>query len=244
VSVLISAAWLTFYAKLRKEDKGFVGFDGQGENGGGFKVNPLFAILPLVPIVLIISSSLPQVQGVFTWAKDFTVPMAMLTGAFLCFIFTRTNPSKATKEFFDGMGKGYGDIMGIIIAAGVFVAGMQALGIVNMAIEAMKNSEGIVKIAGIYGPFLLGVVSGSGDAAALAFNQAVTPHALTFGVAINDMGSAAALAGALGRTMSPLAGAAIICAGIAKVNPIEMTKRIAPGMIIASIVTMIMMFYI
>jgi DcuC family C4-dicarboxylate transporter len=158
--------------------------------------------------------------------------------------FTRTNPQEASKKFFDGMGKGYADIMGIIIAAGVFVGGMQALGMVNAFIEAMKTSDSIVRIASIYGPFLLGVVSGSGDAAALAFNKAVTPHAETFGIAINKMGSAASLAGALGRTMSPLAGAAIICAGLAKVNPMEMAKRIAPGMLIATVVCMVMLLYI
>jgi len=52
------------------------------------------------------------------------------------------------------------------------------------------------------------------------------------------MGSIATLGGALGRTMSPIAGAAIICASIAGVNPMELAKRNAPGMIIAVIVSM------
>jgi len=36
--------------------------------------------------------------------------------------------------------------------------------------------------------------------------------------------------------MSPLAGAAIIVASLAGVNPLEVAKRNAPGMIIAAIV--------
>lgn len=40
-----------------------------------------------------------------------------------------------------------------------------------------------------------------------------------------DLGSLAQIAGAMGRSMSPIAGAAIICAGLAKVNPIEVSKR-------------------
>ena len=40
------------------------------------------------------------------------------------------------------------------------------------------------------------------------------------------------LASALGRNMSPLAGATIICAGLAGVNPVEIAKRTAPGMIV------------
>ncbi len=90
----------------------------------------------------------------------------------------------------------------------------------------------------LFGPFLLAVIAGSGDAAAFAFNEAVTPHALQFGIEPVRMGSIATLAGALGRTMSPIAGAAIICASIAGVNPIEMVKRTAPGMLIALIAVM------
>ena len=35
--------------------------------------------------------------------------------------------------------------------------------------------------------------------------------------------------------MSPLAGAAIVCAGLANVNPMEIVKRTAPGMIVGVI---------
>jgi len=41
--------------------------------------------------------------------------------------------------------------------------------------------------------------------------------------------------------MSPVAGAAIVCAGIAKVNPIELSKRTWPGMLIAAVVAMLML---
>jgi DcuC family C4-dicarboxylate transporter len=49
----------------------------------------------------------------------------------------------------------------------------------------------------------LAILSGSGDAAALAFNGAVTPHAVQLGFQITDMGSLATLSGAFG-TMSPI----------------------------------------
>lgn len=87
---------------------------------------------------------------------------------------------------------------------------------------------------------LVAILSGSGDAATIAFNEAVTPHAATFGLTIERLGTLASLAGALGRSMSPVAGAAIIVSGIANVNPMEVAKRNAPGMIIASIVAFIM----
>jgi DcuC family C4-dicarboxylate transporter len=55
------------------------------------------------------------------------------------------------------------------------------------------------------------------------------------------MGSMASLGSALGRTMSPITGATIICAGIAGVNPMEVAKRNAPGMVVAMIVAMLVL---
>ena len=48
-----------------------------------------------------------------------------------------------------------------------------------------------------------------------------------------NLGMAAAIAGAIGRTASPIAGVTIVCAGLAMVSPVEMVKRTAPGMILA-----------
>jgi len=77
--------------------------------------------------------------------------------------------------------------------------------------------------------------------ATLAFNGAITPHAAQFGLGIAQLGSLAQLTGALGRTMSPLAGAAIICAQLAGVSPMEVAKRNAPGMLIAAVAAMFLL---
>ena len=139
------------------------------------------------------------------------------------------------------MGKGYADIIGIIISAAVFVSGMKALGLIAFFIDALKSATHLVPLAATYGPFLLGVITGSGDSSAIVFNQSVTIHAESFGYEIVNMGSLAALGGALGRAASPIAGATIIAAGIANISPFEIAKRTAPGALIASIIAMIML---
>lgn len=244
---IIGAASLTLVAIFRKEDKGYVAVSDDGTPAPAetekFVINPFFALLPLLPIVLLIGFSIPYVQGELPWAKSFLVPHAMLLGAFVCLVCTKTSPTKATKDFFNGMGKGYGDVIGIIIAAGVFVGGMSALGLISSAIDALKHAQHVAGIAATFGPFLIAVISGSGDAAAIAFNNAVTAHANEFGFGVVDMGALAALTGSLGRSMSPIAGAAILLAGLAKVNPFEIAKRNAPGMIIATFVAMYLMLY-
>lgn len=115
---------------------------------------------------------------------------------------------------------------------------MNAMGLVKAFTNAMLNNPAIVKIAASVGPFLLGLIVGSGDAATFAFNEAITPHAADFGMTPVQMGSMATLGGTLGRTMSPIAGATIIVAGIAGVNPMEIAKRNALPMVLAMVVGM------
>ena len=148
-------------------------------------------------------------------------------------IIARANPQTFTKEFFNGTGKGYADVMGIIIAAGVFAAGLKSAGLIDAFVAALKESNEIARWGGSFGPFLMGIITGSGDAATLAFNETVTPHAKDFGMTIEGLGGLAFLTGALGRTMSPLAGVTILVSGIAMVNPIDVIKRTAIPCIIA-----------
>ena len=213
-SLLVGAVVLTAIAYFLKENKGHVveGLELDTE----FKVNPLYALMPVVPIAILILGATKM------------VPMFK---------------AALTKSFFDGMGKAYGDIIGIILAAGVFVAGMNAMGLVKAFIAAMTNNPSIVKICASVGPFLLGLITGSGDAATFAFNEAVTPHAADFGMSIVQMGSMATLGGTLGRTMSPIAGATIIVAGIAGISPMEVTRRNAIPMVFAMIIGMMFLAF-
>ncbi|WP_439238613.1 C4-dicarboxylate transporter DcuC [Lonepinella sp. BR2919] len=199
------------------------------------KVNPLYALAPLVPLVILVigGTSLQQVSGL-EWTK-MGVPQAMLIGAIYAIVVTRISPVKITEEFFNGMGNSYANVLGIIIAASVFVSGLKATGAVDSAIEFLKHSNEFVRWGATIGPFLMGVVTGSGDAAAIAFNTAVTPHAIELGYTHVNLGMAAAIAGAIGRTASPIAGVTIVCAGLAMVSPVEMVKRTALGMILATL---------
>lgn len=231
--IVIIAVLLTIIARIRKED-------GSGEAAAAaeikdtnFKVSILKAMVPIIPLLLLVLGS-KQVQLI----PEISVPAAMLIGAALGFLVTLTKVDEVSKQFFDGMGNAYGNVIGIIIAAAVFTKGMELIGLTGALITAMKSSQAVAKLAATFGPFIIAVLGGSGDAATLAFNGAITPHAPQFGFGILPMGSQAFIAGALGRSMSPVAGVAIVCAGLAQVNPIEMTKRNAIPMVVAAIVTM------
>lgn len=201
------------------------------------KANLLYAIVPIVPVVLLVLGATNAVPAL----AKLEVAHSMLIGCLLGLLVTRNDPGKITKEFFKGLGDAYGDILGIIIAAYVFVAGMESLGLVKALIAAMVDSSSWAKYAAVFGPFLLAVISGTGNAAAFAFNQAVTPNAAQFGMDIVNMGSLATLGGVLGRTMSPIAGVTIVCASLAGASPFEVAKRNTPAMLVAAGVTIVML---
>lgn len=230
-SLVIAAITITVIAYMTHENKDH--FAEGLELEENFKVNYLYALMPIIPIAILLLGA-TKIVPMFKMG----VAQAMIIGCILALAVTRTNPAELTKSFFDGMGKAYADIIGIIISAGVFVAGMNVMGLVKAFTNAMLNNPAIVKIAASVGPFLLGLIVGSGDAATFAFNEAITPHAADFGMTPVQMGSMATLGGTLGRTMSPIAGATIIVAGIAGVNPMEIAKRNALPMVLAMVVGM------
>ena len=219
-SIVLMTVMCLVYGDYKKE--GFGEFKTEGASQLPENANILFALAPLVPVVLLVVFSL-WVPGV-----KISVATAMLIGMIYALVVTRSDPQTVTKKFFDGMGKGYANIMGIIIAAGVFAAGLRACGVIDLFVEFLKNSNEIAKIGGSVGPFILGVLTGSGDAAAFAFNEAVTPHAPAFGFTIDGLGYLAMMAAGIGRMASPLAGGIIVLSGIAMVSPMEIVKRTAP----------------
>mgnify|MGYP000555012431 CR=1 FL=1 len=190
------------------------------------KPNLLMAFAPLLPVVLlfVISLCFPGVK--------MSVATAMLMGLIYVMIVTRLNPQQLCSKFFDGMGRGYASIIGIIIAAGVFAAGLRACGVIDAFVNYLTHANEVAKLGAALGPYLMAIVTGSGDAATFAFNEAVTPHAAQFGMSIDSLGYLAAISGNFGRLSSPLAGGMIIAAGLAGVSPFEIVKRTAPVMFI------------
>ena len=197
--------------------------------GPDFRLNPFLAILPLLPLILLMlgNTSVPLLK--------MPVSHAMIIGSLVCMLATRTSPASVSKAFFKGMGDSFGSIFGLIVCANIFVAGMQALGLIKALIDLMITSPAIAKIAAIVGPFMITILSGSGEAVTIAFNNAVSVHANQFGMEVMNMGAMTVLSGGIGRSTSILSACTIVCAGIAKVSPLDIIKRTWPAMVAALI---------
>ena len=231
ILILISTALLTLIVWLLKDHQCSVqpeSFDFE-DNSEPIKVNLLFAAAPIVPLVILVlgNTCLPAIK--------MGVAQAMLIGAFYTILVTRADPQEACKRFFNGAGSGYGNVLGIIIAAGVFAAGLREAGLISALIDGLKNSGDFARFGGGLGTYAMAVLTGSGDAAAFAFNEAVTPHAAELGMSASNLGNTALMGAQLGRTSSPVAGVVILLAGLVRVSPIDLIKRTALPMAAASI---------
>ena len=243
IGALVAAICLTIICIVLKEGVGSTEIVKELPEGEeiqkDFKVNPIKAIIPIIPLALLVLAS--KQVGVLP-TKAFSVPVCMLIGTAIGLIVALVNKQKigdASKKFCRGAGDGFCDVVILIAAAAMFASGMKAIGLTGALVDAMKGSQSVAAAAG---PFVMAAISGSGNAAALAFNQAITPNAADFGLTIVQLGAVAQIAAGLGRSMSPVAGGVIILAGIAGVNPMEVVKRTAIPAIVALIVVTLLMF--
>lgn len=234
---IVSAIILTFVARFLKEDRGITTATAEtaaaSQGFDQFKVNYFKAAVPVLPLVLLILGS-----PIIAVIPPVSVLKAMLVSTIISFFVTWAKPEEISRQFFKGLGTSYGNVIGLIACATVFVEGMNLIGLTTQLVEMMKHSEYIAKLAAALGPFFMAALSGSSDSMVLAFNNAITPHAEQLGFTIPQLGLMAFISGNIGRVLSPVAAATIIVAGMANVSPLEMTKRNLPGMLVALLVTM------
>lgn len=227
VGSLIAAVALAILAVIMKEGVGSqnavqVSQESQTEE---FKVNYFYALVPILPLFLLVIASK---QVGWLPSNVFTVPCCMLIGTgvgLIVGLINKLNPGEVSKKFCRGCGDAFCEVALLIAAAAVFASGMKSIGLTGALVDTMKGSESVAMASAVIGPWLMAIVCGSGNAAALAFNEVITPHAAGFGMTVVQLGAVAQVAAGLGRTISPVAGGVIVIASIAGVNPIDICKR-------------------
>lgn len=223
---VIAAVALAFLAVFMKEGVGSqTEIAAAEDNPADFKINYIYALVPILPLFLLVIASK---QVGWLPSKVFTVPCCMLIGTgvgLIIALINKLSPGEVSKKFCRGCGDAFCEVALLIAAAAVFASGMKSIGLTGALVETMQGSQSIAMASAVIGPWLMAVVCGSGNAAALAFNEVITPHAADFGMTVVQLGAVAQVAAGLGRTISPVAGGVIVIASIAGVNPIDICKR-------------------
>ncbi len=176
-------------------------------------------LLPILPLILILATHPGFGLASTLFPKGLPVLHAVAIPTVLAYVLSKRSASEVTEAFFDGMGKGYGSVIGILIAALVFIAGLNSSGVTDSLVEVFKVAGEHSPAIAFLGTLLIALFTGSGDAAAVTLNATLLPHASVVDVAAGQLGSLIWIGAEMGRCLSPIAAVTLALAAIAKVDP-------------------------
>jgi C4-dicarboxylate transporter, DcuC family len=210
-----------------------------GEATAITKVNPFKALIPLIPIILLIFVK-PHVEmpeflrpsDKNKIAEQATIAAAMLIGV-VCAALTAPNRiSQTAAAFFEGAGFAYAHVISVIAAAMTFAASIQVNGLIDVMAKSVQNAPTMVIFASVVVPWVMAAITGTAVGSAPAVISILLPVAMktvnasratSHGVRI---GGVNAIAAQFGRTTSPVAPVVIVCATLAHSRPVTLVKRI------------------
>ncbi|HEV8058998.1 MAG TPA: C4-dicarboxylate transporter DcuC [Gemmataceae bacterium] len=227
--------------------------------GEEFHVQPLKALIPLVPLVLLFLSGGPfyLLQVPHDWLIDTAkaseeqlfdgrlIGAAMLVGVVAAIAVTPSAIPDCTKSFFDGAGYAYAHIISLIVVARCFGTGIEQVGLADVLGQVTARSPGLLVPSAAGLPLAFGWLSGSGMAATQSLYGFFVEPARAVGVPAVDLGALVAIAAAAGRTLSPVSAVTLMCASMTQTNPIALCKRLAIPLLVGLacvLVTALFMF--
>jgi DcuC family C4-dicarboxylate transporter len=214
-----------------------------------FRINPLRAALPLVPVALLLLGygGLPWLRWLVTvpeapdWkplANALPVVRAMLVGLALTAAVCWRDVARLTRSFFEGMGAAYGSIISLTITAQCFGAGIAAVGLSDVLLSAATRTGSRNVLAASF-PWALACLSGSGSGPILAFAEMFLTN-MGGGDETAKLAALACFGGAFGRTMSPVAAVVVYTSGLVGVSPVLLIRRLLPALLAGAAVAMIL----
>lgn len=212
------------------------------------KVAPSFyAILPLIPIVLVIVFSPLVIKNV-----KVDVVTAMIIGALITFVIeliVKRNFKEVCKGFqvfFKGMGNMFISVVSLLVCADIFAQGLKMIGAVNFIINSAQNSGFGVGMMTVVMAILVCVtaaITGSGVAAFFAFSKLAPSIAAKYGVSAASVILPMQLMAGMGRSISPVAGVIIAVSKAGECSPFMIVRRtIIPA--IGGMITMLVLNWI
>ncbi len=211
------------------------------------KAPAVYALLPIVPLALILSFSPLWITSV-----KVNIINAMMIGLAIGMIaeFIRTRNLKevcaGVQAFFDGMGMQMANVVTLIVAGQVFAQGLMSMGVIDTLIKSSQNAGFspmlmmVVMVSIIAGS---SVVMGSGNAPFFAFAALTPAVAQASGIApvlfLLPMHFAASIA----RTCSPITAVIVVASGMGNVSPFDLVKRTFIPMCGAMLVNVGMTFF-
>ena len=198
-----------------------------------------YALLPLIPLVLIFTFS----KMVVTTIKVdiYNAIVISLIVVLLVEMIHRRNIKEVMssyKIYLERMGKQFAGVVSLIISGSVLAAGLKAIGSIDYLIDSAVAAGFPVLILISICVLVIAAASilmGSGNAAFFSFADLVPGIAAKIGVSVVSVVIPMQLAAGISRTMSPITGAIVAAAGISGVSPFDVVKRTFVPMLVGLI---------
>jgi C4-dicarboxylate transporter, DcuC family len=207
----------------------------------------IYALLPLVPITLILVFS-PLLVGEVTM----DVVTAMVLGSVLgliCELLVKRDIRAAFKGFqvfFNGIGSSFATVVSLLVCADVFAHGLEFVGAVDYLVSSVRDAGFGINVMAVVMTLMVAVtamITGSGVAAFFAFSGLAPGIATSFGVSAVTMILPMQLMAGMGRAISPVSGVIIAVSKAGECPPFEIVRRtLIPS--IGGMVTMILVNYL
>lgn len=210
---------------------------------GGTLFRIVYAILPLLPILLLIAVF--AIQKLTGLQINISVEVATLFSflvAIICELVRNRNGKNTlnqTEAFFKGMG-GSMPIVALLVAGTIFVTGLKSIGLISALQDAMVGVQGsgmgfVLPLLLVCLTALIVLLSGSGTALFFAMVPLMLPLAEAAGISVFAVSIPMGLAGNLLRAVSPVSAVVMIVAGSVKREPLAVVKRTVLPMVVGTV---------
>ena len=138
-----------------------------------------------------------------------------------------TQAGDCIKQFFDGAGYGFANIVSLIVTATCFGKAIESAGLAAALGRLIAEFPSLMQPLAALVPLAFAAVSGSGMASTQSLYGFFYEPAKALGLDPTAVGSLVALGSAAGRTMSPVSAVALMCATLTGTNPFTLARRVA-----------------
>ena len=216
-----------------------------------FKINFFQALVPLVPLALLIITGkpwelIPIPESWLVDAKDAPgtfdsrlIGAAMIFGVLCAALAAPRQAKELAGTFFEGAGYAYANVISIIVVATCFGEGVKNIGLDKVIGDFVTHQPGaLLPLAGFV-PLGFGFVSGSGMASTQSLAAFFIVPGLELSLSPQQTGTVVALGAAAGRTMSLVAAVTLMCSQLTDTPPHRLVKRVAFPLLVGMAVTVI-----
>ena len=209
----------------------------EAETLAPFRVNPVKALVPLLPLLILSSDSVFGTNPVLGSIEGPPrILAAMLIGVVAAGLTCPRSVGGLAPSFFEGAGYAYYHVISLIVAASTFAEGVRLSGLIELLIRSIAPWPHLAMIVGLVAPWCLAVVSGTGIAPAVAVMEFFVPAASSMGLEPTRLGTVTALGAHFGRTMSPAAAVVMVSAQLSQARPSNLIRQVALPLIAGGIV--------